>query len=108
MAEDFGDKTEAPTPRRRQEAREQGNIARSQDLTAAALILGAMFLMRSYGPGVVSALRTLVGEMLGAKSMADSSESGALAGLLRGLLMAGPDGLLHIPFGTLYLTARNP
>ena len=27
MAEDFGDKTEAPTPRRRQEAREQGQIA---------------------------------------------------------------------------------
>ena len=36
MAEDDGDKTEAPTPRRRQEAREQGNIARSPDLTAAA------------------------------------------------------------------------
>ena len=29
MAEDFGDKTEAPTPRRRQEAREEGNIARA-------------------------------------------------------------------------------
>ena len=34
MAEDNGDKTEAPTPRRRQEALEQGNVARSQDLSA--------------------------------------------------------------------------
>ena len=35
MAESFADKTEAPTPRRRQEAREEGNVTRSADLSSA-------------------------------------------------------------------------
>jgi flagellar biosynthesis protein FlhB len=47
MADDFGDKTEAPTPRRRQEAREEGQVARSPDLTAAAVLLG-MFVMLNW------------------------------------------------------------
>jgi flagellar biosynthetic protein FlhB len=69
MAEDLGDKTEAPTPRRRAEAREEGNIARSADLTAATLLLGAMILLSQYGGGLVKALRVLVGEMLSPRSL---------------------------------------
>ena len=39
MAEgESGEKTEAPTPRRLQEAREAGQVARSQDMTAAAML----------------------------------------------------------------------
>ena len=56
MAEnDSGEKTEAPTPRRRQEARDAGNIARSPDLNAACLMLGILLLLRSFGPPIVSA-----------------------------------------------------
>jgi flagellar biosynthetic protein FlhB len=65
MADDNGDKTEAPTPRRRQEAREQGNIARSADLTAAVLLITIIFLLDWYGPGLVNALKTIMVEMLG-------------------------------------------
>jgi len=36
------DKTEAPTPRRLQEARERGQIPRSMDLTSALLMLGGL------------------------------------------------------------------
>jgi flagellar biosynthetic protein FlhB len=68
MAEDSGDKTEAPTPRRREEAREQGNIARSSDLTAAALLLAFLLLMNSYGPGLIKALRMLMAELLSSDS----------------------------------------
>jgi len=39
--DEYGEKTELPTERRRTEAREQGNVARSRDLTAAGLMLGA-------------------------------------------------------------------
>ncbi|MEE2906721.1 MAG: EscU/YscU/HrcU family type III secretion system export apparatus switch protein [Planctomycetota bacterium] len=35
MAEDLGERTEEATPRRLREAREEGNVARSQDLTSA-------------------------------------------------------------------------
>ena len=44
MADDYGDKTEDPTPRKRQEAREQGKVARSRDLATAVLIIGSMVL----------------------------------------------------------------
>ena len=66
MADDYGDKTEDPTPRKRQEAREQGKVARSRDLATAVLIIGSMVLIKIYGPGLVDALRALVREMLGA------------------------------------------
>lgn len=39
--DEFGEKTELPTERRRTQARERGNVARSVDLTAAGLMLGA-------------------------------------------------------------------
>ena len=65
MAEDdMGDKTEAPTARRRQEAREQGNIARSSDLSAAALLVSGLLLVKSFGPKLVIALKALVTQML--------------------------------------------
>jgi flagellar biosynthesis protein FlhB len=41
MADDLGERTEEATPRRRQEAREEGNVARSQDLTSALLLVVA-------------------------------------------------------------------
>ena len=39
--DESGEKTEQPTERRRTQARERGNVARSVDLTAAGLMLGA-------------------------------------------------------------------
>jgi flagellar biosynthetic protein FlhB len=71
VAEDQGDKTEAPTPRRRQEAREQGNVARSQDLTAAVLLIGTMMLLHYTGGSLVGALKSLVKETLSEGSLGD-------------------------------------
>jgi len=71
MADDFGDKTEAPTPRRRQEAREQGNVARSPDLTAAAVILGMLFMLQMKGGDLVAALRAVTERVMSADVLAD-------------------------------------
>lgn len=89
MAEDNGDKTEAPTPRRRTEAQEQGNVARSPDLAAAALLLAAMLLLNGFGSGVVKSLRGLVAEMLSPASMSDLTTSSALSGCLRAVTAMG-------------------
>jgi flagellar biosynthetic protein FlhB len=89
MAEDMGDKTEAPTPRRRQEAREQGNIARSPDLTAAVLLIGMLMLLDWYGPGLVQAMRLLVGEMLGAASLGNFDTDGIGQAVIRAVVLAG-------------------
>ena len=45
MADDLGEKTEDATPKRRQQARKSGNVARSQDLSGAVILLGATLLL---------------------------------------------------------------
>jgi flagellar biosynthetic protein FlhB len=87
MAEDMGDKTEAPTPRRRAEARNQGNIARSPDLSAAVVILGLMFMLKWYGPDLVKALKTLMAEVLSGNVLGDSNQDNLFALVLRLILL---------------------
>ncbi|MEC9233411.1 MAG: EscU/YscU/HrcU family type III secretion system export apparatus switch protein, partial [Planctomycetota bacterium] len=40
MAEDLGEKTEEATPKRLRDAREEGKVARSVDLTSALVLAG--------------------------------------------------------------------
>lgn len=64
--DEFGERTEQPTERRRTQARERGNVPRSVDLTAAGLMLGAATafyllavpLCRTLANLTASALRT--------------------------------------------------
>lgn len=49
MGEDSGEKTHDATPKRRQDALEQGQVARSQDLAAALMLLVALLLLMSLG-----------------------------------------------------------
>jgi len=69
MAESANEKTEAPTPRRVQQQREEGHVARSMDLTGAAILLASVLLVYWLGGHMVSALRVtvrvLMGESLG-------------------------------------------
>jgi flagellar biosynthetic protein FlhB len=46
---DDGDRTEPATPRKRQEAREKGQVARSQDLAAALVLLAACLAVNFWG-----------------------------------------------------------
>jgi flagellar biosynthetic protein FlhB len=89
MADDYGDKTEDPTPRRRQEAAEQGKVARSRDLATAVLIIGSMVLIKMYGGDLVMTLRGLVTEMLGADSMARTTATGAVEASGRAVVAMG-------------------
>ena len=49
MADDLGERTEEPTPKRREEARQRGQIARSQDMTAAIIMIGAASILFLFG-----------------------------------------------------------
>src|SRR5687767_6268555 len=86
MADENGEKTEAPTPRRRQKAEEQGQIARSQDLVGAALIVGAMYLLNHYGQGVLLAIRTFLVESLESLSVVETASP--VEALGRGVIMS--------------------
>ncbi len=60
--ERFEERTEAATPRRREEARQRGQVARSVDLAAAVILLGALlglhFFGREFIGGMFGVLRT--------------------------------------------------
>ncbi len=94
MADDYGEKTEAPTPRRREEAREQGNVARSPDLTAAVIIIAGMLMLNWYGPGLVRALRVLMTQLLSREWIWDSGIDGISETILRS---AGAVALAMMP-----------
>jgi flagellar biosynthetic protein FlhB len=49
MAEDLGERTEPATERRRQEARKQGQVAHSRDLTAGVTLLAAIIGFQQFG-----------------------------------------------------------
>ncbi|MEW6252127.1 MAG: flagellar biosynthesis protein FlhB [Planctomycetota bacterium] len=59
MAEDAENRTEQPTQRRREEAREEGQIARSTDLVAAIALFAALLLLKLLGPGMLGRLLAL-------------------------------------------------
>jgi flagellar biosynthesis protein FlhB len=63
--DDFVERMEAPTPRRRDEARLEGRVARSADLTAAATLGGAIVLLVPLSMHIVGQSRVLVEAMLG-------------------------------------------
>jgi flagellar biosynthetic protein FlhB len=89
MADDFGDKTEAPTPKRRQEARDQGKIPRSRDIATSALLVGSMVLLKNYGPGVLGMLNTQVSDSLGAAAMSDLTTDDVLLASSRAVIAMG-------------------
>lgn len=64
MAETGQDKTEQATPRRKNEARNDGNLAKSQDLTAAIMLLAAIVGLQVFGLRVFSNMRNTVQTML--------------------------------------------
>jgi flagellar biosynthetic protein FlhB len=65
MAESAGDKSFEPTLHRRQEAREKGQVAFSQDLGSAALLLVGVLLLLMLGGGVARFAADLMRRQLG-------------------------------------------
>jgi len=73
MAEQEGDKTEAPTPKRRQDAAKEGNILRSRDFATALTVLAGCAWIALFGPQLFDACRALMRASLsfGAADVAD-------------------------------------
>ncbi|MHC4443954.1 MAG: EscU/YscU/HrcU family type III secretion system export apparatus switch protein [Planctomycetota bacterium] len=66
MSDSNQDRTEAPTPRRRKEARERGQIPKSTDLTGGIVLLGAMMVLYFLGQGILERLVMVTRGCLGA------------------------------------------
>jgi flagellar biosynthetic protein FlhB len=67
MADDFQDKTEKPTPKRREKAREKGQVARSKDLSTALVLLTGLLCLVLWGPvlgrKIMEMLRVWLGQI---------------------------------------------
>ncbi len=74
MALSRDDRTEAPTPRRRQEARGRGQVARSHDLTAAMLLLAGFISIRLLGPPLWHSLLLILETALSSDSAHDQDD----------------------------------
>ncbi|MBV8971075.1 MAG: EscU/YscU/HrcU family type III secretion system export apparatus switch protein, partial [Sphingomonadaceae bacterium] len=60
MAEQFGDKTEAPTAKRKQKAHEDGQVLRSRDFATALVVLAGCAWMAMLGPSLLAACKGLI------------------------------------------------
>lgn len=100
MAEQFADKTEAPTPRRLNEARERGQVARSQDLSAAVLLFSTMLLVWTFGSGLFDRLVALCRRMFELDVIADQDVSNLVPLLLETLIWIGR-GMLPLLAGVI-------
>ncbi|MBN2563505.1 MAG: flagellar biosynthesis protein FlhB [Phycisphaerae bacterium] len=94
MPDDRGDKTEPATPRRRTEARQRGQVAKSTDLSSALLLVGGMLCMRLCGPWMMASLMNVMKEHLAVGDPASAARLDVVAVVssigLFGLAATGP------------------
>lgn len=102
MAND--DKTEAPTPKRRNEARKKGQVAKSSDFNGAIVMLVGLFVISALAPTVVSGA---AGAMRQIFSMISHSGQGTSASGLRQLMSLVQSTMLSTaaPLGGVCLAA---
>jgi flagellar biosynthesis protein FlhB len=54
MSEHSGEKSLDPTPHRRQQARQEGHVAKSQDLGSAVMLVSGVIILMVFGGGLVA------------------------------------------------------
>jgi flagellar biosynthetic protein FlhB len=89
MAKD--DKTEKATPKRKQEARKKGQVAKSADLNGALVVTAGLFAISALGPAIVSGVGGSMRQAYGHISRSSDVISGAG---LKGLYESGLHTLL--------------
>ena len=60
MADEFGEKTEAPTPKRKQKAADDGQVLRSKDFATALVVFAGVGWLMFFGPALIAACKALM------------------------------------------------
>jgi hypothetical protein len=81
--------------------------ARAAGWRQAAVVADPATTIRLAGPDSFERWMRTGSRSVASRALSDERFA-ALSAELLAATPVGPDGLLHIPFGTLYLTARNP
>jgi len=88
MADEFQEKTERATPRRREKAREEGQISRSRDLVSMGVIGGTIMIFYLGGEYFFTRLAELTGGILSFRYGTEPGRVASIALLKGGLLLA--------------------
>jgi flagellar biosynthetic protein FlhB len=101
-----GDKTEKATPKRREEARKKGQVAKSQDLGGAIVLLASLMALSSLGPASWGHMRDAMLRCLTLISTPDVVEHGGIGKILGSAMLdaayaAAPIGFVCMIAGTL-------
>lgn len=59
-----GDKTEKATPKRRADARKEGQVARSQDINGAVVLLASLMVLAAMAPKMMQSLKAMMSNTL--------------------------------------------
>lgn len=98
-------RTEQATPRRKQEARKRGQIARSTEMTAALVLLAMLMWFKYFGMDMLSAMaaegRHYWGNLRGNDFTVDMAMAGGSALIFRGMIILAPLLLLLMFVGVL-------
>jgi flagellar biosynthetic protein FlhB len=74
-----GEKTEAPTPKRLKDARQKGQVSKSEEVVSIGVLLVAVLGMRALGPGLWSDMRHLLHDGLANPTRGELTQSSAYA-----------------------------
>lgn len=77
-----GEKTEKATPKRREEARKKGQVAKSQDLNGAVVLLAGLMALGFTGPGTAQRLGDGLRAALGSAALKDPVTHGTVGDIL--------------------------
>jgi flagellar biosynthetic protein FlhB len=93
MAGGGGDKTEKATPKRREEARKKGQVAKSQDLNGAVVLLASLFALSIWGPHI---WQEMGASMRGTLSMISQPDAVTPGGIGRLFMEGGRTAVLAV------------
>jgi flagellar biosynthetic protein FlhB len=104
MAEDMGEKTEDPTSKRLQDARNRGQVPKSQDINAAVGLAAALVILLVFGSDMGAGLARIVRDALVLDTFGQSDRLDALVPTVKNLAFAA--ALLVAPvFALVFITA---
>jgi flagellar biosynthetic protein FlhB len=81
-------RTEKPTPKRREEARKRGQIARSSDLNGAVVLFASIAVLALVGPGILHRLEEVVATGLARSASPEEAGPQAIGGLAKWMGLA--------------------
>lgn len=99
MPDTTGEKTEAPTPRRLQEARDEGQVARSPDLTAAVMLLGGTLLLGLFASQMFGGMKLIVRAALDGEWVSEPGVAEEAEHLTALVITSGTEALAPIALG---------